>query len=334
MPSRRDDAPACIRRLMRARPIGSLAVEGIRRLDTYPAVMQAARVTDRIGSHLEGPVWWPRLGRFRLVDMLAGDVLTLDGHGGVERHPTGSSIAACLRPRRTGGAIIARERDVVVTNDDTLDDVGASARVIATVVDEALEGDVRVNEGGCDPSGAFYVGTMAYDQRDDGGRLARIVPTPAVPHEITTAVSPVSVSNGIAWSPRADRAYYCDSGSRTVSVFAWSPDGGLGDRLPFVSANELEGAPDGCVIDAEGGLWVALNGAGRVHRYTADGALSAVVDVDARQVTACTFGGDGLRTLLITTSREGLDDGDDAQAGSLFAVEPGVAGLEPLAYAA
>ena len=47
----------------------------------------------------------------------------------------------------------------------------------------------------------------------------------------------------------------------------------------------------------------------------------------ARNVTACTFGGDGLDELFITTSRENLAPGDDPLAGSLFHVRPGVRGM-------
>jgi sugar lactone lactonase YvrE len=87
------------------------------------------------------------------------------------------------------------------------------------------------------------------------------------------------------------------------------------------------GRPDGLTVDAEGGVWVAMNHGGAVHRYTPAGALDAVVEVAARQVTACTFGGPGLEQLFITTSREGLEPGDDPLAGSLFRAEPGVGGI-------
>jgi sugar lactone lactonase YvrE len=58
-----------------------------------------------------------------------------------------------------------------------------------------------------------------------------------------------------------------------------------------------------------------------------------VVEVGARQVTACTFGGPDLDRLYITTSREDLDPGDDPLAGSLFTVVPGVRGLPVRTFA-
>ena len=93
------------------------------------------------------------------------------------------------------------------------------------------------------------------------------------------------------------------------------------------------GNPDGLTVDAEGGVWTALYGAGVVHRYTPDGELDAVVEVGAAQVTACTFGGADLDELFVTTSREDLAEGEDPQAGSVFRVVPGVRGRPVRAFA-
>jgi sugar lactone lactonase YvrE len=43
-------------------------------------------------------------------------------------------------------------------------------------------------------------------------------------------------------------------------------------------------------------------------------------------VTACTFGGERLDRLYITTSREGLAPDEEPAAGSLFQADLGVAG--------
>jgi len=44
-----------------------------------------------------------------------------------------------------------------------------------------------------------------------------------------------------------------------------------------------------------------------------------VITVPAAQVTSCAFGGTGLNTLFITTSRLGLDD-PERGVGALFAI--------------
>ena len=44
-------------------------------------------------------------------------------------------------------------------------------------------------------------------------------------------------------------------------------------------------------------------------------------------MTACTFGGERLDQLYMTTSRENLPPGEDPLAGALFRAEVGVRGL-------
>ena len=72
---------------------------------------------------------------------------------------------------------------------------------------------------------------------------------------------------------------------------------------------------------------MALYRGGSVRRYTPEGILDEVIGVAAKQVTACAFGGQDHNQLFITTSREGLEPGEDPLAGSLFRSAVGVAGL-------
>mgnify|MGYP002716929000 FL=1 len=95
---------------------------------------------------------------------------------------------------------------------------------------------------------------------------------------------------------------------------------------------EDAGHPDGLTVDAEGGIWTALNGGSAVHRYSPEGELTEVIELPFRQITACTFGGPDLDRLFITTSRENLPDDEEPAAGSIYAVEPGVRGMQPLAF--
>jgi sugar lactone lactonase YvrE len=274
--------------------------------------VQAEQVTGPVTHHGEGPVWSSQWGGLRWVDMLAGDVLTLAGDGAVTRRHVGT-VAAAVRPRRDGGAVLAVERGFALEHPDgTL-----------TALDPVWTDDsIRMNEGGCDPDGRFWCGSMAYDQTPGAAAMYRLDPDGSV----RVAFDGVTVSNGLEWSPDGSLAYYNDTPTHRVDVFDYDRDAGLTARRPFVTLPD-DGNPDGLTVDAEGGVWVALHGGGAVHRYDRDGRLDAVIEVPAGQVTACTFGGPQLDQLFITTSREGLDPDADPLAGSLFRVVPGVRGL-------
>jgi sugar lactone lactonase YvrE len=281
--------------------------------------MRAEQVTDPVAYHGEGPVWSERWGGLRWVDMLAGDVLSLRSDGTVERQHVGT-VAAALRPRRRGGAVIGVERGFALEEPDG---------TLTTLDQLWTDTGVRMNEGGCDPDGRFYGGSMAYDKTPGAGALYRL------DQDLSTHVvlEHVTISNGLEWSPDGSLVYYNDTETYRVDVFDYDPDAGLSNRRAFVQVPPGAGRPDGLTVDAEGGVWVALNHSGTVRRYTRDGAPDAVVDVVPRQVTACTFGGDGLDELFITTSRENLPPGEDPLAGSLFRADVGVRGLPAREFA-
>ena len=281
--------------------------------------MRADQLTDPITFHGEGPVWSPAWGGLRLVDLFAGDVLTLAENGSVNRRHV-DSIAAALRPRVHGGAVLAIERGFALESVD-----GTLTRLPEIWADAG----VRMNDGGCAPDGSFYCGSMAYDARTGAGSLYRLSPECSVSVELTG----VTISNGLEWSPDGSLAYYNDTPTGRIAVFDWAPDTGLTGQRTLVDIPAEHGFPDGLTVDSEGGVWVALYGGGAVHRYTPAGTLDEVIEVDAERVTACTFGGADLRQLLITTSRENLAAGSDPLAGSIFTATPGVAGLPVRAFA-
>jgi sugar lactone lactonase YvrE len=273
--------------------------------------VRAEQLTGPVAYHAEGPVWSSAWGGLRWVDMLAGDVLSLDPDGTVRRSHVGDVVAA-LRPRRGGGAVLALERGFALEDADG----------VRTTLDPLwTDAGVRMNEGGCDPDGRFWCGSMAYDGRPGGAALYRLEPDGSA-HRM---LDDVTISNGLDWSPDGSLAYYADTATHRVDVFDYDRDAGLTGRRPFVQFPD-DGRPDGLTVDADGGVWVALNGAGAVHRYDPGATLDGVVEVPAARVTACTLGGPRLDELFITTSREGLGPDDDPLAGSLFRVDAGVAG--------
>ena len=281
--------------------------------------MRAEQVTEAVAYHGEGPVWSERWGGLRWVDMFAGDVLSLAADGKIAREHVGD-LAAAVRPRRGGGAVLGVERGFALQDRD------GTVEALPELWDDP---NLRMNEGGCDPEGRFYCGSMAYDKQPGAGALYRLDPDGSV----TVVLDGLTVSNGLEWSPDGSRAYYNDTDTYRTDVFEYDDESGLTGRRPFVEIPADVGRPDGLTVDGEGGVWVAINRGGAVHRYTPEGHLDTVVEVPARKVTACTFGGQQLDQLFITTSREDLEPGEDPLAGSVFRADPGIRGLPAREFA-
>lgn len=291
--------------------------------------LSVEQVTDPLAFHGEGPTWHAGWGGLRWVDMLAGDVLHLDAStdadagGRVYRHHVGT-VAAALRPRVAGGAVVAVERGFGLLDAD-----GLASGAVPTVLGEVWsDPSVRFNEGGCDPDGRFYCGSMAYDAAPDRGALYCL----DVDGTVTTVLDRVSISNGLAWSPSGDTAYYVDTPTGRIDAFDYAADSGLTGRRTVVRIEDEAGVPDGLTVDAEGCVWVAVWGGSAVRRYSPDGRLDGVVELPVSQVTACTFGGDDLEQLFVTTSQQDIEPGSQRAAGALFRADVGVRGLPVLVY--
>ena len=193
----------------------------------------------------------------------------------------------------------------------------------------SLKEEERFNDGKCDPQGRFWVGTMRTKGKAGDSYLYRM------DHDgtFTEMLDSVSISNGIIWSPDGTKMYYTDTPTSKVMAFDFDGEKGtLSNPRVAVSVADTLGHPDGMTIDAEGKLWVAMWGGHAVCRFDPDnGALLNRIEVPAKNVTSCAFGGPELEMLYITTASTGMNDADKQKypmAGGLFRVKPGVKGIK------
>jgi L-arabinonolactonase len=131
----------------------------------------------------------------------------------------------------------------------------------------------------------------------------------------------IQISNGICVSPDSRYFYFADSPRRVIYRYEFEADSGcLGARTVF--AHTPDGAfPDGAAIDADGCLWSALWGAGRVVRYTPGGCVDTILPIPTCQPSCVAFGGRDLSDLFVTSARDGLSKqalAQEPEAGHLF----------------
>ena len=137
--------------------------------------------------------------------------------------------------------------------------------------------------------------------------------------------------NGMAFSPDGKTMYLSDSHPNVQTIWAYEYETDTGtphSPRVFVDMKPLPGRPDGAAVDADGGYWICGNDAGLVHRFTPDGRLDRSLPVPVKKPAMCAFGGSGLDTLFVTSIRPGGDLSDQPLAGGVFALRPGVRGLD------
>lgn len=268
--------------------------------------MRVRPITSEPARLGEGPVWSAVSGRVVWTDIPAATLHVTDPATGVDRCVPRSAPVGCLVEHAAGGYLLA-EGSAIVHVSPEFEPVGVIAQV-------ELPPDSRFNDGAVDPAGRLLVGTL----EPGGGRLLRV----DADGTVSTLLTGVGCSNGLAWSSGGDTLYYVDSPTGVVDKIGYDvASGRLGAREPLVTT--AGGQPDGLTTDDQDRLWVAVWGAGEVRCYDADGELVDTVRLPAERVTCPAFGGEQLDVLYVTTA---MSDDADPAAGLLYACQVGARG--------
>ena len=289
--------------------------------------MELELVWDAQAETGEGPIWWK--DRLYWVDIPAGKLHTYLPETEERLTTTLAHQIGTVVPRASGGLVLALDNGFAL-----FDPITNKLTPLPNPPAEVLAG--RFNDGKCDPRGRFWAGTMAQIDGVGRGSLYRL-DTDFQCHEMLTGIG---CSNGIAWSLDETRMYYIDTNKNNVMEFPYQVETGAiagGRVLISKQLDRSEGAFDGMTMDDLGRLWIGLWQGCSVVCYDPDrDEIVDVIEVPAKNVTACWFGGDDLQDLYITTATEDMTEEDRRtypHAGGLFRCRPGATGLPAVPFA-
>lgn len=262
----------------------------------------------------EGPLWDAATGTVWWVDITAQQVwrATLDGAAAVaftHHEPVG-----CLALATTGELLGMTPTGLWRLAPDPV-------LLVATPEPDLT---LRANDGKADPAGRMIVGTMGFPQPvAEAGTLWSYSGGTATP-----LLRGLSISNGLAWTADGATMYFVDSWTQSVQAFEYDVStGAVGGVRVLAALDPADGGPDGITIDADDGVWVAVWGGGKLHRYDGRGALTDVVRLPVRYPTCPAFVGPDLDRLVVTSAtQEYRDSAPPDGAGDVYLVDPGVRG--------
>jgi sugar lactone lactonase YvrE len=276
----------------------------------------------------EGPVWSVPEQALYFVDIKSRFVHRLKAETLEQTTWSSPYEIGCIAPRAAGGWICAHKKGIAFL------DLSLRGKVSLTPVaaPEAHRPGNRFNDGKCDPQGRFWCGSMDDAEREVSGALYGVKPDATV----FQADADYAVANGPTFSVDGRTMLANDSAKRLTYAFDLRDDGMPVNKRVWREHEAGGGYPDGMTTDAEGCVWIAFWGGSKIVRFDKDGLPMRTIAIPARQVTSVTFGGLRLDRLYITTAAIGLDKAalrDHPASGGVFAVEPGVKGLPPAAFA-
>ena len=272
---------------------------------------------DRLG---EGPIWVPERDTLFWVDIEAPALNWLDlASGKTGRRPFPEPLGWII-PR-------AGRRDFVIGLKSGFATYDLEADRIVPIGDpEPDYPDNRLNDAKVDSAGRIWAGSMHQAETAVSGSLHRL------DSDLTwqRMDGEYGVANGPTFSLDGRIIYHSDSAARTVYAFDLAADGTLSSKRPFLRFPDDWGWPDGMTTDAEGCLWIAHWGGGRISRVDPEGRLMRAVPLPAPNITSCAFAGEGLNRLFVTSASRGAEG--VPEAGALFELDVGVVGLPPRAF--
>lgn len=269
----------------------------------------------------EGPSWDQQFGRLFWVDIEGYQLHIYDPSTNEDRTIDVGEHVSAVVPYLEDEVIVALISGLYRFNIQT------GEKILIHDPEEGRPGN-RFNDGKCDPAGRFLAGTMSLNGESEQGAFYSL----STEGNVSLLIDEVSTSNGLAWSADHSTLYYIDTPTLEIVSFDYNvQEGTISNKQVIATVDESEGYPDGMTIDAEGMLWVARWGGQRVSRIDpTSGKVIAEVSLPVNCVTSCTFGGEHLDELYITTAQD--DSEDQPLAGGLFMVKPGVKGMPTISF--
>lgn len=272
----------------------------------------------------ECPLWHPEESALYWIDISAHAVFRYDPESQQQVHWVLPSEPGCIAWYRNGGLLIAMRSGVARFDTQS----GQIHMLAAAPYDSNV---FRFNDGRCDAAGRLWTGTLVDARDKPSGRLYRFAHG-----DFSEFNYPITVSNGIAFSPDSSTMYHADTAAHRIYAYDFDLETGTpsnGRIFKFFSndkSSEYAGRPDGAAVDSDGAYWIAMYEGGQLLRFGPDGTLLQTVSLPMMCPTMMAFGGDDLKTLFITSASQKRTHKELKQlplSGYVVSIRVDVAGL-------
>ena len=251
-------------------------------------------------------------------------------------HLPTNKLSTFIMPEMISSISIRSKKDLIIASQYGVYNYNLTSNNFTRLIEtEPLLKFNRSNDGASDIKGRFWFGTMQ-NNLDEEGQDIPITKNSGSLYRLNTDLtldkieSNLGIPNTFIWNPDNTKFYFTDSMEEIIYSYDFDEESGeITNKTKFATFNR--GIPDGSTMDSEGFVWNCRWGGSCVVRLDPLGRVDRVLEVPIANVTNCVFGGKDLKTLFITTARQGLSKEyvtKNPYAGSLFAIDLSIKGIE------
>ena len=198
-------------------------------------------------------------------------------------------------------------------------------KIIKSIIVEKNKPLNRLNDGKTDPKGRLWFGSM-----DNLERKIRTGSLYCLDNNLnlTEVDKNYYITNGPAFI-NSENFYHTDSRDKKIYKIKINKKLKIIKKKVFIKFKNKEGSPDGMTLDKQNNLWTCHFGGACISIFNKTGKKIHKIDLPAKNITNCTFGGSNHSELFVTSAKKSLSKKDLRQfklSGSLFRIKTNVNG--------
>jgi len=236
----------------------------------------------------EGPRWHDE--KLWFSDMDAKKVMTVDLKGNAETIIEMEDSPSGLGWLPDGTLLIVSMEDQLLLR--------LTPDGLKEVADLSSLATYRCNDMVVDKKGRAYVGNFGFNYQNERFKPAEIILVKPE-GDAQVAADKLAFPNGTVITPDDKTLIVAETFASKLTAFDILDDGLLEGRRVWANLQSM--TPDGICLDAEGGIWIASPGSGKVFRVLEGGKVTHEVKVST-QAYACMLGGIDRCSLFVATS--------------------------------
>ena len=184
----------------------------------------------------------------------------------------------------------------------------------------------RINDGKTDPKGNLWFGTMDnLERKIEKGSLYKLDKN----LNLIKVDKNYRITNGPAFIDEYN-FYHTDSSKKSIYKIKINKMNKIVKKKIFKKFSSKDGSPDGMTLDKNKNLWVAHFHGACISVFNKNAKLIHRVNLPAKNITNCAFGGKNNKEIFITSATKGMNRADLQKfkySGSLFSVKSNINGM-------